>query len=84
MPVAISATEIAERGRTIYRERLQAEVEAKHRGEYLVLDVDSGEYALGADEETALSRIEELRPDGKFYLLRVGYTASLFIGSRAA
>ena len=75
--------EIANRGRELYRDRLQATIEPAHRGEYIAIDVESGDYALAADEDLAVEQIEQRRPDGTIYLIRVGYTASLFVGSLA-
>ena len=74
--------EIAERGRTVYRERIQQLVEAEHHGKFLVMDIDTSEYEMDTDEDAALDRMEVRNRNGRLYLLRIGYPASLFIGSR--
>lgn len=81
MQTVPSAKNIADRGRAIYAEQIRNKVEPAHRGKALVLDIESGDYEIDVDEDAACDRIEARRPDGVFYLIRVGYPASLFIGA---
>jgi hypothetical protein len=67
-----------------YARALRAKLEPKHRGEYLVLDVESGDYELDADEMAAIDRARGKHPDRLFYILRVGYRASVFIGAKVS
>jgi hypothetical protein len=80
----LSPREIADRGRALYAEKIKNVVESACRGQMLVLDIVSGDYEVDPDEDAACDRIEARRPDGVFYILRVGYPASLFIGASAA
>lgn len=87
MPVvapSLTPREIADRGRTFYAEKIKHMVEPARRGETLVLDIVSGDYEVDPNEDAACDRMEARRPDGIFYILRVGYPASLFIGASAA
>ena len=81
MYTALSPEEIAERGQSLYRERIRDQVEHVHKGKALVLDIQSGDYEIDMDEDAACNRMEARRPDGVFYLMRIGFPASLFIGS---
>lgn len=74
------ADRIAEAAKKIYSGKIQEQAEAAHRGEYLVIDIDSGDYSVAPTEDEALESIELRRPEGTYYLLRVGYKASLFMG----
>ena len=71
--VTASEMALARQGREYYRRVLRAKLEPEHKGEYLALDVDTGEYELDVDECTALHRARANKPDTVFYILRVGY-----------
>lgn len=75
--------EIARRGREIYERDIRAEVEREHDGEFLVVDVATGDYAVGEDDEEVFDRAEAKNPEGLFYLLRVGRSAAHRIGGSA-
>ena len=73
----------ARRAEEYYARNLRAKLEPGHKGEYLVLDVESGDYELDSDEMAAIDRARAKHPDRLFYILRVGYRASVFIGADA-
>ncbi|MCK4392814.1 hypothetical protein KAX17_07900 [Candidatus Bipolaricaulota bacterium] len=56
-------------------EEIKEELEAKHHGEYVVIEVDSGDYFVGKTAEEAFKQAEEVYPNKAFYLIRVGYKA---------
>ena len=76
--------EFARRAEEYYDRGLRAKLEPEHKGEYLVLDVESGDYELDADEMAAIDRARARHPDRVFYILRVGYPASVFIGAKVS
>lgn len=76
-----TAQEVARRGKEIYERRLRSEVEPENEGRFLVVDVESGEYALDDDELEAFDRAREKKPEGVLYLLRVGHPAAHRIGA---
>jgi hypothetical protein len=77
----ITAQEVARRGRQLYEERIRSRVEPAHDGRFLVVDVDSGEYALADDELEAFPRTREKTPEGVLFLIRVGHRAAHRIGA---
>ncbi len=77
----ITAQEVALRGRQLYEERIRSQVEPEHDGRFLVVDVDSGEYALADDELEAFARVREKTPEGVLFLIRVGHRAAHRIGA---
>ena len=77
-----SSDEIVRRGEEIYQRQLRDKVEAKHRGKFLVLDIETGEYEIDADEVAALKRAMARNPDGARYIKRIGYTAAHRLGGR--
>ena len=83
-PETLDCEALAQRGQEYYDRVLRAEVEPEHKGEFLVLEVESGEYELDADEAAALNRAMERHPDHVFYVLRVGSRTAHRIGARFA
>ena len=75
---AQTAKEIARRGETIYRTRL-AGLEETHRGQYALIEVESGDFEIDADEDAAAERLEKRRPGSILYVKLIGYPASEYI-----
>jgi len=74
--------EIARLGREIYERDIRQQVEADHDGEYVAIDVDSGEWAVSGTETAALDRLRERRPAAIDVLMeRVGYRALRSFGA---
>ena len=78
----VAHEEIARRGREHYDRVLRAELEPEHTGEFLVLDVETGDYELDESQLAAFDRAEARHPDGVFYILRVGYRTATRIGAQ--
>jgi hypothetical protein len=70
-----SMEELDRRGWQRYAE-LHTELEAQHYGEFVMIEVDSGEYFLGATSQEALHRARAVHPDKAFCLIRIGYKAA--------
>ncbi len=75
-----SSGEIAERGQALYDQQVRGIVESSHKGEYLVLDIETGEYEMDVSELAALKRAKAKNPGAAFYMLRVGYSSAYRIG----
>ncbi len=75
--------EIARRGREVYEREIRREVELDHRGRFLILDVESGDYEVADDDLEASERLLERRPDALLYGLRIGEGAAYRIGRRS-
>ena len=76
-----SKEETARLGDEIYSRDVKARVEAGHDGEYVAIDVDSGNWAV-AESELAASDLLLAQCPGAVdvWLLRVGYRAVASIG----
>ena len=73
--------ETARLGDEIYRRDIRAQVEAGHDGEYVAIDVDSGNWAIAESELAASDLLLAQCPDAiDVWLLRVGYRAVASIG----
>lgn len=73
---ALSRTEIVRRGEEIYERDLRSHLEPTSKGQFLVIDIDTGEYELDPDETLALQRAITKRPDGTRFIKRVGFSTA--------
>jgi hypothetical protein len=74
--------QIVDRGEEIYRQRLQPLVEDGNKGKYLVVDIESGDYAVGEDMSALSQSLHARRPEAPLYALRIGYPYTGRIGGR--
>lgn len=63
---------IAEAAEKIYEEHHRLKYEPTHSGQFVVIDVKSGEAYHGEFAEEALTTAREQAPHGVFHLIRVG------------
>jgi hypothetical protein len=68
-----SLEEIARIAHEIYRRDIRPHVMPQHKGEFLTLDIESGDYEIDEDDLTAEERIRARRPNGVFFVFRIGY-----------
>lgn len=78
-----SSEEIAERGQALFEHEIRDKLDANARGMFLVLDIETGEYEIDADQRAALKRARAKHPDAALYLLRVGYPSAYRLGRKA-
>ena len=74
--------DVVERGRTLYEERLRATIEPGNTGKFLVIDVDTGEYELDANDLVASKRARVRFPSARLFMMRVGHPAAYRLGGR--
>lgn len=72
--------EAAERGEAIYEREIRSKVESERDGEFLVIDITTGEYSVSDNELAAFEGAERKNPDGFFYVKRIGRKAVHRIG----
>ena len=75
-----TSEEIARRGLALYEERLRAVVDARDRGKFLVLDIETGEHELDVDELAALQRAKRKNPAAALYILRIETGGQALVG----
>jgi hypothetical protein len=71
-----SNEEIARIANEIYRRDIRPKVMPQHKGKFLILDIESGDYEIDEDDLTAEERLRARRPDGPFFGIRIGYTSA--------
>ncbi len=70
----------AERGQALYDAQIRAQVEEEHRGKFLILDVNTGDYEIDAEDITASERLLARMPNAVLFGVRVGYRAAYRLG----
>jgi hypothetical protein len=81
MPYAnYSPEEVEARGEALYAERLRAQVEAENKGKFLVIDIETGDYEIDADDLMATRRVLAKRPAAVLYGLRIGHPTAYRLG----
>ncbi len=71
---SIDREEIARKGEEIYA-KIRDRLEAEHQGEFVAIDVESGDYFLGKSLQEADEKGSAKYPDRVFYIVRVGRKA---------
>jgi len=74
--------EIVRRGQVLYEQRIRSQVEADHAGQFLVIDVLTGEYEVDADDVLASKRAKARFGDNPLFTLRVGHASAYRLGGR--
>ena len=74
--------EIVRRGQEIYERAIRAQVEPEHKGKLLVINIETGEYEMDADDAAALDRAKARFGRAKTFTLRVGYPTAYRLGQR--
>jgi hypothetical protein len=72
---------ISQKGHQIF-ERIAPLLEKEHHGKFMAIDVDSGEYFLGATILEADEKAREKHPGKVFYVGRIGYRAAVSFKGR--
>jgi hypothetical protein len=63
---------MVQRGHTFYEHQIRTQVETQHTGDFLILEVETGDYEIDAEEVRALQRAKAKHPDGALYIVRIG------------
>ena len=81
-----SPDKIAEEGQRLYEERHKATLEGTRRGEYVTIDVLTGNAYAAEFPEQALEEARKQAPNGVFHLIRIGAPGAFKVsfGSRHA
>lgn len=78
--VSANTTSIIERAKRIYAERLQAALEVDHRGQFVAIEPESGEYFLADTLDKAVRAARTKHPNRLSHTVRVGHTTALHVG----
>ena len=79
---ALTAKEAGRLGDEIYERDIRPQLEETHRGKFVAIDVDSGDYAIADTTLAALEQLWRQRPDAEAWMVRVGYRTLRNFGGR--
>lgn len=65
--------EVTRRSREIYERDIREKLEPDLQGQFLVLDMESGDYEVAEKDLLASKRLLSRKPQGVLYGLRIGY-----------
>lgn len=74
--------EVARRGRDIYEERIRPLVEEGNKGQYVTINIETGEWEMGDDMSELANRLHAAHPEAALFTVRIGYAAAARIGGR--
>ncbi|MBU1262938.1 hypothetical protein KKG61_05690 [bacterium] len=77
----MSLKERIKRANLIYERQLREKLERDHKGEFIAIEINSGDFFLGKNEIEAYEKGIEKYPTKTFVYKRVGYKATHFVGS---
>ncbi len=75
-----TSQEIASRGEAIYAQQIREKLDPQHKGKFLVIDIETGEYEINADDLIATKQLLAKHPNTVIYGLRIGYPTAYRIG----
>jgi hypothetical protein len=75
--------DVVQRGQELYRDKLQALLEAKHPNQFVAIEPDSGDYFLGDTLSAAIGAARQAHPTRLAYALRIGHPAAVHLGVMA-
>ena len=75
-----SPEEVAARGEALYERQIRARVETEHRGQFLVIDIETGDYEIDSDDLVATKRALAKRPTAVLFGLRIGSPTAYRLG----
>ena len=70
----------AARGHAIYRKKVRPRYHPERKGEFVAIDVRSGDYVIDPDNMTAADRLLARRPDAVIWTERIGYKGTVSFG----
>jgi hypothetical protein len=79
--VSDESRELARRGQEIYDRRLKAQLERTHLNEFVAIEPESGDHFLGQTLSEAAAAARTVHPQRRTYIVRVGHSAAVEIGT---
>ncbi len=72
--------EVAQRGEAMYERQIRSRVEPEHMGQFVVMNIETGNYEVDVDDLGATKRALAKRPGAVLYGLRIGSAAAYRLG----
>lgn len=79
----ITPETLAKLGNKFYNENLREKLEKESLGQYVVIEIESGDYFVNQDLKTALEQAQTKFPDKLFHIIKIGETQNYYKDSVA-
>ena len=76
----LTDVEISALGKLIYRHKIRPLMTEKDVGRFVFVDVYSGDYAIADNMLDATHKLKKQAPEACGFMIRVGYSAPVFLG----
>ena len=76
----LTDVEISALGKLIYRQKIRPLMTEKDIGRFVYVDVYSGKYEIAENMLDATHRLKKRVPEACGFMIRVGYSAPIFLG----
>lgn len=73
---------LAERGEAIFKKDVKPHLKGRDPMDFVVIDIESGDYEINTDHLAAVERLRERVPDAQVYGRRVGSRILYHFGGR--
>ena len=73
--LTLTPAEIGELGSAIYQSQLKGLLEPSHHGQFVAIDISTGDYALGEEAHLASDQLRIQHPEAQILVERIGYPA---------
>ena len=78
--VSSETKNVIARAKEIYDQRLKADLEARHRDNYVAVEPDSGDYFVAPTFDAAVKLARAKHPAKLSHTIRIGHAAAFHIG----
>ncbi|HLX61397.1 MAG TPA: hypothetical protein VKX17_08965 [Planctomycetota bacterium] len=68
--------EIARRGNDIYFNEIRPKLKGRHKGKFISIDIETGEYEIDRNSGAATHRLRARLPDAEILVRKIGYRAA--------
>lgn len=83
--MALSPQAIAEKGENIYNSKYKAEYEKRYFGQYLAINIETGQTFVAATPQAAIEQAQQAAGEGAlFHVIRIGHTAVYHVTAASA
>jgi len=77
----LARSELIQRSEKIYAKRFKSELERTHPNSFVAIEPDSEDYFLGTTLTEAAFAVRAAHPGKRAYILRVGHSATVHMGT---
>ena len=74
------SSELSERSEQLYNEKLKGLLEPGHRGQFIAIEPESGDYYLGRSMIEVFQAAHKAHPERPAFVMRIGFPAAVEFG----